>query len=449
MKRKMKNFILTGVFCVALISGPSLAFSQCKDVVWPENPESKAKAEESKVLYEDALRAGQVKQAVGPLNWLLVNVPNHHVSIYINGGEIFDKLATAEKNPERKKKYIDSLMIIYDLRMKTCGDEANVMNRKALSYLKFNANDKPAESLQMLDKALELNGNNIMDATLVPYMQVVRLCALKLKNLTDEQVLQRYDKLMSIIDSKIQKAQSEGKPVDKLQKMKEDIDAILIQTVNVNCDFVRKNIAPKFKQSPKDIDLAKKIFSFMLKDKCTDDPLWLQAAEVIHNDPNEPKNCSLAKNLGIIYITKENYEKAEQFLREAQGICTEKQDKAEILLYLGSLEAKKGKKSEARELFRQAASTDGSVAKEAYEKIGDLYVNSYDQCKQEKSKVDDRLVYLIAFDYYQKAGATRKMATAKEGFPSRTEIFEENITTGTAKSVGCWINESTTIRTRD
>lgn len=446
----MKRIIIGGALALALfVTGTHEAYSQCKEVVWPENPEQKAKAEESKVLYEDALRANQLKQAKAPFNWLLTNVPNHHSSLYINGAELYQKLASQEKDPARKQVYVDSLMIIYDLRIKNCGDEANVLNRKAISFLQFSVNDKPKEALEILDKAFELNKVEIIDQTIVPYFQVVRLNVLKFKTINDEQILQRYDNLIAIVDAKIQKAQSEGKPIDKLQKSKSDIDEILMSIIKVDCDFVKKNMEPKFRQNPNDMGLAKKIFAFMLQGKCTDDPLWLEAAEKVHANPDEPKNCSLAKNLGIIYITKDDFTKAEQYLKEAQGICTEGSEKADILMYLGSLESRKGSKSGARDYFRQAAAADAGSAKQAYEKIGDLYLNSFDACKQLKSKVDDRLVYLLAYDYYQKAGDGKKMAIAKEGFPSKEEIFEESIQPGTSKSVGCWIGESTTIRTRN
>lgn len=201
-----------------MIGNFSPALAQCKDVKWPEDPTMRAKAEESKVLYEDALRSPNVKQAVVPLNWLLTNVPNFHSSLYINGAEVFDKLAAAEKDPARKKVYVDSLMIVYDMRIKNCGDEPTVLNRKALSFLKYNINDQPAEALKLLDRVFELNGNNVMDGTLVPYMQTVRLNALKLKNLTDEQILERYDRVMGVIDAKIKKTQSEGKPIDKYKR---------------------------------------------------------------------------------------------------------------------------------------------------------------------------------------------------------------------------------------
>jgi tetratricopeptide (TPR) repeat protein len=449
MKRSMKKSILAGIMVLALLFTANWAFAQCKEVIWPTDGAARAKAEESKVLYEDAKKAGQFKQAVVPLNWLLANVPQFHSSLYINGADIYDQLASKEKDPARKKVYVDSLMIIYDLRLKNCGDDPIVFNRKTLAFIKYSINDKPDEALKMLDQTLQKSGNNVMDGTLVPYFQTVRLNVLKFKNITDVQVLERYDKLMEIIDNKIKKTQSEGKPVDKYKTYKDDIDAILITVVKVDCDFVRTNLGPKFKQNPNDVSLAKKIFSFMLQGKCTDDPLWLQAAETVHKDPNGTKDCGLAKNLGIIYITKDDFEKAEAYLKEAQGICTDATDKGEVLIYLGTLQSKKGNKPAARELYRQASSINATIAKEAFEKIGDLYYGSATECYKKENQADDRLIFLLAADYYQRAGNGKKVAQAKEAFPSKEDIFLVNYKPGETKKVECWINETTTIRTRD
>lgn len=445
----MKNFISVGLIFLAVLCSALNASAQCKEVVWPEDAAQRAKAEESKVLYEDAKNAKQYKQALAPMQWLLTNLPNFHVSLYINAADVFDELADAEKDPAKKQKYIDSLMIVYDMRMKNCGDDPQVFNRKALAFVKHNANSKPDEALKILDEAFQKNGSNIMDATIVPYFQIVRLNVLKYKKMTDTEILDRYDKLTAIVDDKIKKAQSEGKPVDKYKKYKDDIDAILITVVKVDCDFVRTNLAPKFEQNPNDIALAKKIFSFMLQGKCTDDPLWLRAAEIVYNDPNGSKDCGLAKNLGIIYLSKNETDKAEKFLKEAQGVCTTGKDKGEVLLYLGLTSAKNGQKAAARELYRQAAAADSEVAKDAYEKIGDLYMNSVKDCAKEVNQADDRLVFLLAADYYQKAGNSKKAAQAKEAFPSKEEIFVVNYQAGQSKKVECWINETTTIRTRD
>jgi tetratricopeptide (TPR) repeat protein len=414
MKKKMRINVLTGAFSLAMLFGSIGSFAQCKEVKWPEDGTLRAKAEESKVLYEDNLKANQPKQAEAPLNWLLANVPQLHSSLYINGAEVFDKLAGQEKDAARRKVYVDSLMIVYDLRIKNCGEEGPVTNRKALSFVKYNVNDKPAEALEILEKALTLNGNNVLDGTIVPYFQTVRLNVTKFKTITEDQILEKYDKVMSIIDSKIKTAQSKGQPIDKYKKMKDDVDAILISMVKVDCAFVKKNLEPKFKQNPNDVVLAKKIFGFMLQDKCTDDPLWLQAGESIHKN-NPEKDFGLVKNLGLKYYSLDNIPKAEEMLKEALPLASTPEDKAEILIYQGQIKAKSDKPG-ARALFRQALEVNPGN-KLAYEKIGDLYYQSFDACAKKVNMADDRLVYLVAADYYQKAGDAQKGCQCKSGVP--------------------------------
>lgn len=442
----MRINVLTGAVSLAMLFGSIGSFAQCKEVKWPDDGTLRAKAEESKVLYEDANKAGQVKQAAAPLNWMLANNPQLHSSLYIVGAEIYDKLAAAEKDAARKKVYIDSLLIIYDMRIKNCGEEASVTNRKALSFLKYYVNEKPAESLELLEKTIQLNGNNILDGTIVPYFQTVRLNVLKFKNISEDQILEKYDKIMSIVDAKIKTAQSKGQPTDKYKKMKDDIDAILIGIVKVDCEFVKKNLAPKFKQNPNDLVLAKKIFGFMLQGKCTDDPLWLEAGEAIHKN-NPEKDFGLAKNLGLKYYSLDNKAKAEEMFKEALPLAQTPEDKAEVLIYQGQLKSDSDKAA-ARALFRQALEANPGN-KLAYERIGDLYYQSFDACAKKVNQADDRLVYLLAYDYYQRAGDAKKMAAAKASFPSKEEIFLIDYKQGDTKSVGCWIGESTTIRTRD
>ena len=98
-------------------------------------------------------------------------------------------------------------------------------------------------------------------------------------------------------------------------------------------------------------------------------------------------------------------------------------------------------------MANQAISAQSSN-KAAYELIGDLYFGSFADCKAGESKVDDRAVYLVAYDMYEKAGNSKKMAATRAQFPSIEEIFTEDKQEGGSVSVGCWIGRSTTIRRR-
>ena len=207
---------------------------------------------------------------------------------------------------------------------------------------------------------------------------------------------------------------------------------------------MKKNLEPKFKQNPTDIGLAKKIFGFMLNGKCTDDPLWLEVAESIHK---VEKDYGLAKNIGVRYLSNDNTEKAEGYLKEALTLAKDPAGKSEVLIYLGGIESKKGNKIGAREFFRQSLAADPS-SKEGYEKIGDLYQNSASDCKKNVSMAQDRLVYIAAYEMYQRAGNNQKMANARSQFPSVTEIFELSWKEGESKKIDCWINESVVLKTR-
>ncbi len=436
MKMNMKSSLL-GLMLVILTSATT--YAQCKGTTWPEDKE---KAEENNALYTDALKQNNYRGAVKGFQWLLTNAPKLNTGLYINGTDIYNNLAAAEKNPVKKQVLVDSLMMLYDMRIANCGDMENVLNRKAIYAATYNAQnkDKTAEVLALYDKVYEISGNNVLDNNLLTYMQVIQINDALLKNMTDEQVLQRYDKLSEVIDAKIKKAQIENKQadVDKLKKTKASIDEILPKIVTVNCDFVKTTMQPVFRKNPSDLGLAKKMFQFMTADGCIDDPLWLEVAEAIHKDSPD---YGLAINMAKIYAKNGNMEKAETFATEAATLASTPDQKESSTIFVGDLLAQKGSKSAAREAYRKAG-------KAGFEKIGDLYMGAGADCRKGVSLAEDRLVYLAAYEMYAKAGDGPKMAAAKAQFPSVTELFELNWKEGESKPISCWVGETVVLRTR-
>lgn len=434
---------IIAVFIFLICSAFSfLAFPQCKDISGSASDD----VIEKYVLLEDAFKQKNFSAAKGPLNWLLRHSPQFNTNVYIKGVETYNALAAVEKNVKQKNVYIDSVIIIYDLRMKNCGEKENVMGRKAISFFNYYYNDesKAKQMLSMMDEAIDLGGEKVLDGLAENYMQAVRI-AKRQKLLSDDEVLERYDKITKIIDLKIQKSQTQNKPVERYQKMHDDNVLILSELVEIDCNFVRTKLGPQFKANPDDLSLAKKVFNFMLKGKCTEDPLWLQAAEKLHSNQ---KDFGLAKIIGLRYLSMKDERKSSQFFAEALELAKSQGDKAEIMGLQAHLEQVKGEYSKARDLYRKAISLDPGK-KEFYERIGDLYLNSFEECKKGKSKAEDRFIFLVAYDMYQKAGETSKMADAKESFPSREEVHEINYRPGDKVAVSCWINEETTIRTRN
>src|SRR5690606_711864 len=246
----MKKVVAPLFLFAVLFMCPTPAFSQCKEWEFTEDAEMKDKTEEKITLYDDFRKNKEFAKAKLHLDWLLKNTPDLNTSIYINGAEIYQNLARAEKDKARQNVLVDSLLLLHDLRIKYCGEEANVVNRKALAAVMFWANEAGKEKLvlDLMDQAFKLNGNDVLDGTLIPYMQVVKINKLKLKNLTDDEVLDRYDLVQSILDAKLKAATSQQKSdqVARYKAWKEDADKILISMIKVDCEFVRTKLGPKF-----------------------------------------------------------------------------------------------------------------------------------------------------------------------------------------------------------
>jgi tetratricopeptide (TPR) repeat protein len=438
----MKTNYLTYLTTALFVFAANFAQAQCDDWNWPEDKQT---ATEKNVLYDDYMTNGQYEKAIAPLTWLLKNSPNLNKSIYINGEKLFDQLATAEKNADRKKIYVDSLMIIFDMRLQHCNDESTVLNRRSFAEYKYYRDDKTKlkQTLDIFEKTFKVNGTGVFDQHLVAYMDIIRRNKLYLKNLTDEEIISRYDVIIETADNKIK--EKGGRGVDRIIENKNTIDDILIGIVDVNCDFVKANLAPKFKDNPSDINTAKKIFRFMLSGKCTDDPLWMQTGEAIGEA--EP-DFGLFKNLGLKALSNGDVSKAENLFKKAIENTDSPSDKADMYINLGEIEAKRSNKVAARDNFRKALNADANKT-EAWDKIGFLYYNSFDDCAEKKSQAQDRAVYLVAYEMFQKAGNSRMMSAAKEQFPSRDDIFLVNIEKGSDIKVNCWINETTKVQTRD
>jgi hypothetical protein len=283
-------------------------------------------------------------------------------------------------------------------------------------------------------------------------MNVVDLNAKYVKNINCDQVLQRYDKIVAVIDVKTKIALEKNKAdqAEKLKGTKTQVDDIMIKTVTdlkcATCEFVKKNMEPKFRQT-KDLEMAKKMFAFMTNDKCTDDPLWLELADFkIDNDPTT--DFAIIKNAAIKHISNGNMARGEALVKKAEISAKEPKDKSGIYEIQAGLAVKNGNNVAARDLYFKANSTDPSNL-DALGKIAALYMNSFDECKGLKSKAEDRLIFLAAFDMYARAKDNAGMAKAKAQFPSVEEIFEMTWSKGETKRVGCWINTDVVLRTRD
>ncbi|MBS1506438.1 MAG: tetratricopeptide repeat protein [Bacteroidetes bacterium] len=420
-------------------------WAQCTEYKWPQD---QATAEKKADAFKAAIKDQNYKAATGSLKWLMTNAPQWHSDLYVAAIDTYDKLAAQEVDPAAKQNYIDSLMLIYDLRIQSCGDEMNVLNRKAISAIKYNGQNKEklASVLAVFDKTFEVSGNNVYDNNLFAYMTVIKNNADQLKNLSEDQIVQRYNKLTEVIDSKVKRAEEQNKSADieKYKKVLNAIDGTLAKTVKFNCAFAKKVFEPKFKANPNDVGLAKKVYQIMLADKCTDEPSWLVAAEVLYKANPE---FGVTKELCQKYIQNKSFDKAAPLLTEIQSKASTPAEKAWIDLLKGDIEFQKGNKPGARDAYKAALTTD-PTSKDGFEKMGDLYVSSAGECSKEPGSAEEKLVYIAAFQQYKNSGNREKMEQSLAKYPTAADLTKANWKAGESKKLACWIDETVVVKAR-
>ncbi len=419
-------------------------FQSQAQFAWPEDPEQRSIAEEKNVRYTDELKAGNYSVAAKELRWLLNNTPELSKSIYQNGAKIYEALALESADETVKLAYVDTLMQMYDLRIKYFGEEATVMDYKAYSaYLYWKGEVKKLEELyEIFAKTYELNGQDIMDVNTVGYMDVIRrLKKVKPTSLDDDQILTIYGDLFAAVEYQ----KSLGKNLKRLETIQDNLDKLLAATVNVDCEFIDTKLKPKFYQDTTDLKLAKKIFQLQLSAKCSDTPLFLEVAKEIHRQ--EP-TYGLAKIIAVKSMGNKDWNTAITYLNEGLNLARDDMDKSEMNMDLGVTYKALGELYKARTHFLESASLD-PTNKKAYEQVGLMYFQSFEGCKQGKNPVVDRGVFIAAYDMFKKAGNTELMETAREQFPTKEQVFTYTMSIGDPLEVDCWINSTVSIATRD
>jgi tetratricopeptide (TPR) repeat protein len=426
------------IFVAVLIAG-QFATAQCEDGwCWGAEPD---KAKEKNALYTDAYKVGNNAEAAMHLEWLLENTPNLNKSIYINGAKIYEDLANTEADAVKKRALETRTLEMYDLRIKYFNDEPDVLNRKAYVAYKLLKDDqgKYKELLALFDKAYELNKSEFFANNLAAYMDVMRRYKAVGNPLTDQQIFERYFNITDVIDAKAARGDAVPKSIADF------VDKMLLDLVpQIDCSIVIKDFGPKFEANP-DINMAKKIFKMMLTGKCTDDPLALKAAKMV--DDNEP---SYGIKIFIAGRAVQNNDMATaiSYFEQALPLTDENVKKGDIYLKIAKLKGGQGMKSTAREYAQKALDVDPSLS-DAYKYIGDLYMNSFDDCASKSDIVQDRAVFIAAYDMYRRAGDGSAMAKAKAQFPSSEELFTASYEVGQQMRVNCWINTTITLDRRN
>lgn len=410
---------------------------------WPEEADLSAIAQEKQAFSRVSMQLENYTDVYKAVSWLYQNNPDLHESIYIDGAKAVEKLIQNTEDPAYKVVLQDSLLTIFDLRLTYFDKDDEVMGRKAYAAFKqfYNQPVKFSMLTELYDSAYTMNPDGFAYFNMAPYMTLAKYYFQRNpKEMPTTKVLDIHDRISYSITAQ------GGSGNAKMKREQDKVDAFLASLGEIiTCDFIYSKLVPKLKADSTDLKTAKKIFAYSLKAKCTDEPFFLTAGNIIFQ--NSP-TYELANLLGNKHLTKNETRECIKYFKAALNLTDDPEKLYDTHYNIAVVHSKNGAKTASRKAAFQALAVRPGD-KKSYNLIGNLYFTSYQDCKGGKSIISDRAIFIAAYNMYQKAGNQEQMLACKEQFPSSEEIFNENLKVGQPVNVKCWIGETVSIKRRD
>ncbi|MBE9492533.1 MAG: hypothetical protein IMY70_06585 [Bacteroidetes bacterium] len=385
-----------------------------------------------------------VKDAIMPWRYVFMNCPASRQSIYLDGVKIMDWRIKNEKDAAIKDKLIDTLMMIYDQRIQYFAKEGYVLGRKGVDLYKLRPEDYE-QVYEILKRSVELTGNKSYPDVLVFYMRATKKMIDENKA-SEDIIFDNYDISSKIIDFNMAKFKDDPKKRSNWENVKGNIDITF--EPYATCDALIMIYGKKFKETPEDITLLKKITKILDKKKCVDDQLYFDATLKLYKLEPNPESAYL---IGKMFLKQEDYGKSVNYLKEGEKLEDE-EDIANSYLLLSEAYSRLKNYPVARSYALKWITLrpdDGHP----YLLIGDMYASSAKKCGD--NELTKKVAYWAAVDKYYTAKrvdpsvveiANGRISTYSTYFPQQETIFFYNLNEGDEYTVECWINEKTIVR---
>jgi len=394
-------------------------------------------------------------QAIGSWRYCFFQCPLVSKNMYIHGKKLIKHYIKRNKEDSvARQAYVDTLLIIYDQRIKYFGDDKKrpkgiLLGRKAQDCMKYRVH-LSEEYYPCFEESFKLMGNNSEPSTLF-YFYVASVRYVQQKHAEKDLILENYVNIQDAIEYNLLKYADNEKKLAKYTTVANNLEKNVSKFAT--CEKLIALYGPKLEANPDDLTLAKNIVKFFEKRKCTSSDVYFQALEKVH--AIEP-NAQSAFSMGLMAFQREQYSKAKEYLVEATNTLPDSLvvKKASAYLLLSESYRSLGQTASARTAAQKVLKYNPKEGM-ALIIIGDLYTSSASKCTLQGLRVS----YWAAYDKYVRAAAIaddektkkkaqEKAAVIKKSFPEIADLHMRNLIEGQKVTVGCWINEETTVRSR-
>jgi len=436
----MKQKIILGM---ALI----LTFSFGKAQAQSYGTDSLTCSEKLSVFYE-FYKAKNYADAYKPWKWAFDNCPASSKNIYIIGPRLLDaKLKANEDNPAVIEGLVDTLLMVWDARDQYYpGQLSYVQSEKADILMKFRRDSSFEEAYTLLKASIEAEESESGAADLFNYVRSSAMMynADKIDKL---ELIDIYQNTMGYIDYNLEFG--EEKHMKYYEQAQNGINGMLGPL------FECEDLIPLFEENydnfAADEYRLTRVANLLERKECTDSDLYYKvSAQMFGLNPGVISGIAM----GNMSMTRKDWGKAVEYYQLAASLDTNANRRAETNLKIAQAYQKLGQRASAR-TFALKAANDRTGWGDPFILIGDLYAATKGCGSNE---LDVKSVYWAALDkyYYAKSidpsaaeKANQRINTYTQYAPDYTTAFNFGKHEASTVQVGCWINESATVRFPD
>lgn len=435
---KCAKILVSAVLTVVGLSAYAQDLSDPKYAKWGETLEERKENILNSSYLKEEINNHNFDSASGYLHKLIEKCPAASENIYVNGTKLYKQRINRAQTLAEKNAYVDSLLWLYDVRLENFGTHRTrgkdyILERKAREYLTYKESDR--EGIR-----------NAFEAAIAAQVETTgkadpEVLAIYFKNLCDDYSNDVVD-AMTVVSAYDGNAKYFEGIAPEQEEFKDQFEKCFAMSGAASCENIEKIFAKKIADAPEDETVIAQAMDLMTRAKCESD-FFLSVGEKYY--AMKPSSIT-AMRLAEVFQNRKEYEKANQYLREALAKETNDAEREKLLVRIGILEVTTNDYRDAVEAFREAQKInpeDGLI----YYFLPQCYVFGAKNCNGFAKDA----TFWVAYDMLQKAipllegddypefaaNAKSLAATYRSAFPTTEECFFNELSEGSTYTVNC------------
>ncbi|HPF93854.1 MAG TPA: hypothetical protein PLV65_07945, partial [Tenuifilaceae bacterium] len=272
MKTLLKQSILFAALALMITSSVT-AQSYLQNPKYGVDEEARKECATNLSLYREQYNHRNYDMAKPYWQKALAICPAASQNTYIHGARMMKVWIDAEQNPIRKTELIDSLMMIYDMRIENFNRKGILLGQKGMDLASL-APDRYEEAFAYLKESVEIE-EDASDAPVLYTLMAITKVMFDNQKLSAEDVIETYSTIADYIDVQV----AENPNNSTLLQVKENVDAIFSGAGVANCENLTQIFEQRVQNNPDDIELIKKTYNLLGANGCENKDFYRNTAE--------------------------------------------------------------------------------------------------------------------------------------------------------------------------